>query len=53
VAAVLFLSSLSAAKAAVVFSENFETECPVALNYNSFKQFNVTNGTVADRSIGA
>ena len=46
VAAVLVLSSIPAAKAAIVFSENFETEGPVALNYNSFNQFSVTNGTV-------
>src|SRR6478735_771837 len=34
------------AHAAVLFSENFNSEGPVALNYNTFNQFNVTNGTV-------
>jgi hypothetical protein len=45
VVAALILFSIPTAKAAIVFAENFESES-LALNYNSFNQFNVTNGTV-------
>lgn len=46
VASLLFIAGVPAAHASVVFSENFENEGPVALNYNSFNQFSVTSGTV-------
>jgi hypothetical protein len=46
IATILLLSSIPAAKAAPIFQENFEAEGPVALNYNSFGQFTVTDGTV-------
>ena len=46
IATILLLSSIPAAKAAPIFQENFEAEGPVALNYNSFSQFTVTDGTV-------
>ena len=44
-AAALILGSIPIAKAGIVFTENFEGES-LALNYNSFQQFSVTNGTV-------
>ena len=44
-AAALVLFSIPTAKAEIVFTENFNSES-LGLNYNSFSQFNVTNGTV-------
>ncbi len=45
VVAALILFSIPNAKEEIIFTENFESEV-LALNYNSFNQFNVTNGTV-------
>ena len=44
-AAALVLFSIPTAEAEIVFTENFNSE-NLGLNYNSFSQFNVTNGTV-------
>lgn len=45
VATVLIISSIPAAQAALLFTENFDSES-LALNYSGFSQFSVTNGTV-------
>lgn len=45
-AAVGVLMSASAAQAAVIFSDNFDAEAPLSLNYTGFANWTVTSGSV-------